>query len=209
MNYSPMLNALLLNDALRMEALIALRHLHLPDGWIGAGFLRDAVWAHLHQHPQPPVPADVDVVWFDDLQRSEAQDRELESTLKRLSPAFNWSVKNQARMHRRNGDAPYCSTEDALRFWPETATAVAVRLTDNHRLETIAPMGLRTCLNYGYGPRRALSMTNARFSCSGLHRSGGWQGILCYGLLSSHLAIKQNETREVRVLIIRITHPDR
>lgn len=142
MNYSPMLNALLLNDALRMEALIALRHLHLPDGWIGAGFLRDAVWAHLHQHPQPPVPADVDVVWFDDLQRSEAQDRELESTLKRLSPAFNWSVKNQARMHRRNGDAPYCSTEDALRFWPETATAVAVRLTDNHRLETIAPYGL-------------------------------------------------------------------
>lgn len=142
MNYLPTLHALLLNDALRMEALSALRHLHLPDGWIGAGFVRDAVWAHLHQHPQPPVPADVDVVWFDDSQRSEAQDRALEATLKRLSPAFNWSVKNQARMHRRNGDAPYCSTEEALRFWPETATAVGVRLTDNHRLETIAPYGL-------------------------------------------------------------------
>lgn len=45
-------------------------------------------------------------------------------------------------MHQRNGDAPYRSTEDALRFWPETATAVAVRLTDNHRIETIAPYGL-------------------------------------------------------------------
>lgn len=142
MNYLPTLHALLLNDALRMEALIVLRHLHLPDGWIGAGFVRDAVWAYRHKHPRSPVPADVDVVWFDDSQCSEAQDRELEATLKRLSPVFNWSVKNQARMHRRNGDIPYRSTEDALHFWPETATAVAVRLTDNHRLETIAPYGL-------------------------------------------------------------------
>ena len=131
MNYLPTLHALLLNDALRMEALIVLRHLHLPDGWIGAGFVRDAVWSYRHKHPRSPVPADVDVVWFDDSQCSEAQDRELEATLKRLSPVFNWSVKNQARMHRRNGDIPYRSTEDALHFWPETATAVAVRLTED------------------------------------------------------------------------------
>lgn len=142
MNYSPTLQTLLLNDDLRREALLALRHLHLPDGWIGAGFVRDAVWAYQHKHPLSPVPADVDVVWFDDKQPSERQDRALEAALKRLSPAFNWSVKNQARMHRRNDDAPYRSTEDALRFWPETATALAVRLTDNHRLETIAPYGL-------------------------------------------------------------------
>lgn len=103
MNYLPTLHALLLNDALRMEALIALRRLHLPDGWIGAGFVRDAVWAYQHKYPRSPVPADVDVVWFNDSQCSEAQDREREATLKRLSPAFNWSVKNQARMHRRNG----------------------------------------------------------------------------------------------------------
>lgn len=142
MNYSPTLQTLLLNDDQRMEALLALRHLHLPDGWIGAGFVRDAVWAYQHQHPLSPVPADVDVVWFDDKQLSERQDRALEAALKQLSPAFNWSVKNQARMHQRNGDAPYRSTEDALRFWPETATAVAVRLTDNYGLETIAPYGL-------------------------------------------------------------------
>lgn len=89
MNYSPTLQTLLLNDALRMEALLALRHLQLPDGWIGAGFVRDAVWAYRHKHLRSPVPADVDVVWFDDKQRSEAQDRALEAALKRLSPAFN------------------------------------------------------------------------------------------------------------------------
>jgi len=26
-----------------------------------------------------------------------------------------WSVHNQARMHERNGDAPYRNTEDAIR----------------------------------------------------------------------------------------------
>lgn len=45
-------------------------------------------------------------------------------------------------MHLRNGDAPYLSTENALSYWPETATAVAVRLTDAGLLEVIAPFGL-------------------------------------------------------------------
>jgi hypothetical protein len=29
-----------------------------------------------------------------------------------------------ARMHERNGDAPYRNTEDAIRCWPETARKV-------------------------------------------------------------------------------------
>jgi hypothetical protein len=28
-------------------------------------------------------------------------------------------------MHMKNGDAPYLSAVDAMRFWPETATSVA------------------------------------------------------------------------------------
>ncbi|HDT6546279.1 TPA: nucleotidyltransferase family protein [Kluyvera ascorbata] len=142
MDYSQALQALLSRDPLRMQALTAVHALHLSDGWIGAGFVRDAVWAHLHGHPYPPMPADVDVVWFDDKQPSAAQDLEFEETLKRRNPTFNWSVKNQARMHQRNGDAPYHSTEHALGFWPETATAVAVRLAGTQGIEIVAPYGL-------------------------------------------------------------------
>lgn len=46
-------------------------------------------------------------------------------------------------MHERNGDKPYTSSFDSVRRWPETATAVAVRLKDNGRIEVLAPFGLR------------------------------------------------------------------
>ena len=39
---------MLLNDPIRMNALYAVQALELNDGWIGAGFVRDAVWDHLH-----------------------------------------------------------------------------------------------------------------------------------------------------------------
>jgi len=45
-------------------------------------------------------------------------------------------------MHLRNRDRPYESTEDALGFWLETPTAVAVRLDDDDRLTILAPFGL-------------------------------------------------------------------
>lgn len=44
MNYQDELQRLLLNDPIRMNALYAVQALELSDGWIGAGFVRDAVW---------------------------------------------------------------------------------------------------------------------------------------------------------------------
>ena len=45
-------------------------------------------------------------------------------------------------MHVRNNDAPYASVSEAMRHWPETATAVAARLDNFGALEIIAPFGL-------------------------------------------------------------------
>lgn len=142
MKYRQELQTLLLADPLRMQALKAVRALQLPDGWAGAGLVRDAVLDHLHDYGQRPVTGDVDVVWFDAERCDPALDAQLQSKLNLLSPGFDWSVKNQARMHLRNGDAAYLSTENALSHWPETATAVAVRLTDDGLIEIIAPFGL-------------------------------------------------------------------
>ncbi len=131
---------ILSTDILRMRALQAVRSVELPDGWIGAGFVRDAVWDHFHGFdPRPPI-GDVDVVWFDSAQGSD--DQNIENRLAALEPGFTWSVKNQAMMHLHNGDAPYASVSDAMRHWPETATAVALRMTQCGELEIIAPLGL-------------------------------------------------------------------
>ncbi|MDE1145442.1 MAG: nucleotidyltransferase family protein [Azospirillaceae bacterium] len=135
------LRGLILADTVRLPLLHKVRSLGLPDCWIGAGFVRNAVWDHLH-HWESDVAGDVDVVWFDAARTAIALDRELTDRLLALAPAVTWSVKNQARMHGRNGDVPYADTEDALRHWPETATAVAVRLDADDGLDILAPYGL-------------------------------------------------------------------
>ena len=142
MSQLDIVDALLDSDAERRRALLAVRALYLPDSWIGAGFVRDAVWDHLFGLSPSRLSGDVDVVWFDPLRTDEKLDENLEAELRRGEPGFDWSVKNQARMHVRNGDPPYRSTTDAMRFWPETATAVAARMDETGVLEIAAPFGL-------------------------------------------------------------------
>lgn len=133
---------LLSNDPLRLEALQAVACLRLPDCWIGAGFIRDAVWDYLHGFATRPPSGDVDVVWFDPQEPSEDIDRRIGHELKSRMPGLDWSVTNQARMHLRNGDTAYQSVADAMRRWPETATAVAARIGPTGSIEINAPLGV-------------------------------------------------------------------
>lgn len=146
------LQTLIRTDPLRWQALAVVRSLHLPDGWIGAGFVRNALWDHLHGRPPSALAGDVDVLWFDPQCLDPEEDRRLEARLRAIAPGIDWSVKNQARMHRRNGDAPYRDTSDAMRYWPETATAVAVRRTEQDQCEVCAPLGLEDLFNLRLRP---------------------------------------------------------
>lgn len=128
-------------DAGRMHALAVVRDLCLPDCWIGGGFVRSAMWNHLHDRTPVFPDGDVDVIWFDAARADAAVDREIEARLSAAAPGLEWSVKNQARMHVRNGDLPYADTGTAVGRWLETATAVAVRLVES-RVEILAPHGL-------------------------------------------------------------------
>jgi uncharacterized protein len=132
---------ILTKDPLRYHALTLVRDLNLADGWIAAGFVRDAVWDHLHERTAKPPTGDTDVIWFNP-GGSEHADAAYEALLKAQAPELRWSVKNQAGMHARNDDAPYRDAPDAMRHWPETATTVAVRLTCDDRIEVAAPFGL-------------------------------------------------------------------
>ena len=128
-------------DQARWHALSVVESLDIATACIGAGFVRNLVWDHLHGRTSDCRQFDLDVLWFD-FDRSDPKiDLELEHRLSDLDPSFDWSVKNQARMHGRNGDAPYESVSDAMRYWPETATAIAAqRSADTCRI--IAPFGL-------------------------------------------------------------------
>jgi hypothetical protein len=127
--------------------LLHVESLGLPDSWIGAGFIRNAVWDVLHgREIDISRLNDVDVLYFDAGDVRRECETELEQRLLALSHDTRWSVKNQARMHRHNGDAAYRGTCDAVAHWAETATAIAAR-TNRGKLEIMAPFGADDLLN--------------------------------------------------------------
>jgi hypothetical protein len=142
MNLTTTLQALLASDPGCMRVLAQVRDLALPDCWVGAGFVRNRVWDHLHGRMPPALDGDIDVIWFDVGSDARERDLVLERRLRSQDGSRAWSVKNQARMHHRNGDSPYLSATDAMRYWPETATAVGVRLDELGAVEVAAPFGL-------------------------------------------------------------------
>lgn len=130
-------------DALRIAALAGPRH-----GWIGAGFVRNAVWDALSgRAPDVAGLADLDLVHHD---ADAPPDEGFEAALRAARP-LPWSVVNQVRAHPWNGHAPYRDLADALAQWPETATAVAARL-NRGGIEILAPHGLDDLMGFVVRP---------------------------------------------------------
>ncbi|RVT76765.1 nucleotidyltransferase family protein [Flavobacterium sufflavum] len=134
-----------------METLAIAKGLKLNDCWVGAGLIRNAVWDSLHQI-KTTKRNDIDVVFFDATTLSEALEKEIEAKLIQINPNVKWSVKNQARMHLRNNHKQYSNTENAISYWPETATAIAARLNPNEEIEILAPHGLNDLFNLVVAP---------------------------------------------------------
>jgi uncharacterized protein len=116
--------------------------LELPDCWIGAGAVRDLVWdTRFGNGFDPARIEDVDVVFFDPDDLSAIYEEEIERKLSREEPSVKWDVKNQARVHvwfeSKFGRPlePLTSTAAGVATWPETATAVAVRLSPDPGLD--------------------------------------------------------------------------
>ncbi len=131
--------------------------LGLPDSWIGAGFIRNNVWDAMHgRRIDVSRLDDVDVIFFDPIDMRKDREAALERQLCERASRVNWSVKNQARMHRRNGDAPYRDTRDAVAHWAETATAIAAR-TIHGKVEVMAPHGVEDLLSLIVRPAPAFA----------------------------------------------------
>lgn len=109
--------------------------------FLGGGLIRNTVWDYLHGYSSPTPIDDIDVIYFDTLSSTKQHDQIIEQKLTAISQNLRWEVKNQARMHTINGDQNYNSLEDALTKWPETASAIAVSLSDDGMLIFMAPFG--------------------------------------------------------------------
>ena len=108
------------NDLELQHLLTIVARLDLSDWWICAGVLRSKIWGtDLNAH------SDIDIVYFDTSDISEATEKRYERQLCEWLD-LPWSVKNQARMHAVNDLPPYISAQDAIAQFPETVTAIGV-----------------------------------------------------------------------------------
>lgn len=138
---------LIKNDEQMMEVLRTVESLNLPDWLIGAGFIRNKVWDHLHEYKERTISKeiDVDVAYLNYENQDEEKDKQHEISLQeKLS--VKWEVINQSRMSHLHGHSKYRDISDALSYWPETATCVGVRL-ESGELKLFAPHGIGDLIN--------------------------------------------------------------
>ncbi|MFZ3578770.1 nucleotidyltransferase family protein [Virgibacillus sp. DJP39] len=140
------------NDDHFMAILRATRTLDLPDWWICAGFVRSKIWDTLHGFDKRTAIPDVDVIYFDPKNIDELTEKNLDEKLRNILPNIPWSVKNEARMHKANNIPPYSSAVDAISKFPETATALGVKLDEKENVILTAPCGLTDVINLEVRP---------------------------------------------------------
>ncbi|MGX9134078.1 nucleotidyltransferase family protein [Rummeliibacillus sp. JY-2-4R] len=139
MNFEMRLKEIIEKDDYIMTILRTVESLKLEDSWVCAGLIRNKVWDILH-NLRTPIN-DIDVIYFDALNTSKEKEKLIEKKLETLVPDLTWSVKNQARMHSKNGVEPYSSSYEGVAHFPETPTAVAVKIQKDE-LVIMAPYGL-------------------------------------------------------------------
>jgi uncharacterized protein len=151
-------------DVWMMDVLMAAKSLKLSDWWVCAGFVRSKIWDTLHGFTERTPLVDVDVIYFDSSDKDEEIEKRLQIRLNEIMPYIPWSVKNQARMHVVNNIPPYLSSIDAISKFPETATALGLKLDDQDKLILAAPWGVEDVLQMTIKPTPYFLECNDRIS---------------------------------------------
>jgi len=147
-DFSSQLDTILRKIPWIMEVLYILRNHKADTLYLGAGSIRSSVWNHLHCLPNNTPISDVDIIYFDSSDISREKDEKLTNELISQAPQYVWDVVNQAGVHKWYSQefgfeiTPIDSLVDGVSRWPETATAVAIKLNDQNTLDVISPYGL-------------------------------------------------------------------
>lgn len=72
-------------------------------------------------------------------------------------------MKNEARMHVKSNMPPYSSSVDAISKFPETATALGVKLDAKGNVLLTAPYGIEDVVNLDVKPTPFFKQNKERF----------------------------------------------
>ncbi|GAB1542388.1 nucleotidyltransferase family protein [Scytonema sp. NUACC21] len=120
----------------------AIAQIDLPNWWLAGGAVRNTVWRTVFGNNCQLVIKDFDIAFFD-AQGDRSQELAAKAILTEQFPNYLFDVKNQASFARwRFGRRTYESTEDGIKDWLHTATAVGVRLNTKGQWLFFTPYGL-------------------------------------------------------------------
>lgn len=145
--YFACLKKIILSNAGLMRLLEIARKLDLPNWYIGAGTVRNIVWDVLHGY-EPQMSSDVDLVYYSDLKIHSNMDKVYEAALNDETHGFMWDVNNQFYVDTWYEEytgiplAKLKSCEEGISIWPDTSTAIGVRLDEFNNIIIFAPFGL-------------------------------------------------------------------
>ncbi|MES2213291.1 MAG: nucleotidyltransferase family protein [Patescibacteria group bacterium] len=136
------------NDKWMMDVLKRAEKLNLSDWLIGAGFVRNKVWNHMSGRKTEYLDAtDIDLVYFDPtIENDQERDEQLMQTL-HAETGLDWELRNNAYNYKSDTRSIYVSAYDVIAAWPETVTAVGVRI-ENGVLKLIAPYGIDDIVSF-------------------------------------------------------------
>jgi len=158
------------HDARRLEAIIRASpilapivrrwtSIALPDCWLVAGAIAQTVWNDAFGLPPGHGLSDVDLVYFDGTDLSEASETDHAERIRdQFAGLPVWiDVKNEARVHLWYAGkfgysiAPYTSATQAIATFPAITTAVGVQPAESGML-IAAPFGLSDLFNLTVRP---------------------------------------------------------
>jgi len=140
-HYLETYTSVLIKNSFLYRILLEMRGVN-SELYLGGGAVRNLVWDKLHNYKDYTQLTDLDIVYFNTSFITKDSDKQIEQQLSKIRKNITWSVKNQARMHIKNDENPYSSLTEAIEKWPETCTAIAIRLNNNDTIEYIKPHGL-------------------------------------------------------------------
>lgn len=132
--------------------------------YVGAGCLVQTVWNTLTGRAADYGVKDIDLVYYDADDLSEAGEARMDARVKKIFADIPVPVdlKNQARIHQwYHGKfgiplEPYPSLEAAIDSWPTTATSLGARLERTGEWCIYAPFGLEDLFTLTLRPNKTL-----------------------------------------------------
>ena len=155
----------------------------LPDCWLVAGVIAQTVWNDAFGFAPEHGVADIDLVYFDTGDLSEATERAHETRVRQAFAGVpaKFDLKNEARVHlwyeTKFGVAiaPYTSAANAIGTFPTTATSIGIR-PDGAGVAVVAPFGLADLLGLTVRPNKT-QVTREVYEAKTRRWRAAWPGL--------------------------------